>query len=121
LENVDIHFMTTWNILRALVIFYDHLVQCLFIWSIFLRFWNDTPKKSGNPGTTPSDQSTDQSLCNCVTWCRTTRLDKKSCSMYTDLYLQSKIEHFEVNTFFFKSTVMGATTIRLLNFRLLLT
>jgi hypothetical protein len=38
LENVDIHFMIIWNILRALVIFYEHLVQCLFFWYIFYVF-----------------------------------------------------------------------------------
>jgi hypothetical protein len=45
-----IYFMATWKILWRVWIFYDHLVQFVFIWYIFPGFGNMYQEKSGNPG-----------------------------------------------------------------------
>jgi hypothetical protein len=45
-----IYFMATWNILRRVGIFYDHLVHFVFIWCIFSGFGIMYQEKSGNPG-----------------------------------------------------------------------
>jgi hypothetical protein len=41
--------MAIWNILQTFGIFYDHLVQCVFIWYIFSGFGIMHQEKSGKP------------------------------------------------------------------------
>jgi hypothetical protein len=43
-------FRAIWNILRIFGIFYDHLVQFVFIWYISSGFGIMRLEKSGNPG-----------------------------------------------------------------------
>jgi hypothetical protein len=43
-----IYFMTIWNILQTLGIFYDYLVHFVFIWYIFSGFGIIHQEKSGN-------------------------------------------------------------------------
>jgi hypothetical protein len=45
-----IYFRAIWNILETFRIFYDHLVQFVFIWCIFSGLGNINREKSGNPG-----------------------------------------------------------------------
>jgi hypothetical protein len=45
-----IYFMAICNILRTLVLFYDHLVHFVFIWYIFSGFGIMYQEKYGNPG-----------------------------------------------------------------------
>jgi hypothetical protein len=47
---VLIYFVAISNILWILGIFYDHLVQFVFIWYIFSDFGIMHQEKSGNPG-----------------------------------------------------------------------
>jgi hypothetical protein len=49
MENIGI-FLTIWSTLRALEIFYGHLVYFVVIWYIFPRFGILDQEKSGNPG-----------------------------------------------------------------------
>jgi hypothetical protein len=42
--------MAIWNILQTVGIFYDHLVDFVFIWYIFSCFGIMYQDKSGNPG-----------------------------------------------------------------------
>jgi hypothetical protein len=55
LENVDVfyghseYFRDIWNILGTFGIFYYHLVQFVFDWYIFFRFWYHVPRKIWQP------------------------------------------------------------------------
>jgi hypothetical protein len=45
-----IYFTAVWNILQTFEIFYDHLVEFVFVWHIFSGFGIMHQEKSGNPG-----------------------------------------------------------------------
>jgi hypothetical protein len=45
-----VYFVSIWSILRALEIFFGHVVYFVVIWYIFPRFGMLYQEKSGNPG-----------------------------------------------------------------------
>jgi hypothetical protein len=86
-----IYFMAIWNILRIFGIFYDHLVQFVFLWYILSGVGTVYQEKSGNP----DDQSFSHFVCVVSSSCFSSFVAKKhkTFSEFINLTFDIRVEN----------------------------